>query len=61
MTQNEVERESKLDVAFSILKQLFTEGIITVEQLAAAREKLVERFHPPAASLMDILRPSTMS
>ena len=60
MTQNEFERESNFHFAFSIFKQLFSDGLITAEQLSAARKKLVERFHPPVASLMDTLRPSTM-
>ena len=61
MTQNEFERESNYHFAFSIFKQLFSDGLITAEQLAAAREKLVERFHPPVASLVDILRQPSMS
>ena len=60
MTQNEFERESDFHLAFSIFKQLFSDGLISAEQLSAARKKLVERFHPPVASLMDTLRPSTM-
>ena len=61
MTQNEFERESDFHLAFSIFKQLFSNGLISAEQLSAARKKLVERFRPPVASLVDILRPSTMS
>jgi hypothetical protein len=35
--------------------------LISAEQLSAAMKKLVERFHPPVASLVDILRQPSMS
>ena len=61
MTQNEFERESDFRISYAIFKQLFSNGLISAEQLASARKKLVERFHPPVASLVDILRQPSMS
>lgn len=55
MTQDQFERESNFHLAFSIFRQLYARGLLTVEQLASAREKLVERFNPPIASFPDVL------
>ena len=58
MTQDQFDRESNFRLSFSIFQRLFSLGLLTKEQLAAAREKLVERFQPPIARLPDILAAS---
>lgn len=55
MTQDQFDRESNFRIAFSVFKQLFASSLITAEQLAAAKEKLVERFQPPIGRLTDVL------
>ena len=55
MTQDQFDRESNFRIAFSVFKQLFARGLITAEQLAVAREKLMERFQPPIGRLTDVL------
>ena len=55
MNQDQFDREYNFRLAFSIFQRLFSFGLLTKEQLAAAREKLVERFQPPIARLPDIL------
>lgn len=58
MTQEQFDRECNFRLSFSIFQRLFSLGLLTKEQFAAAREKLVERFQPPIASLPDILTAS---
>ena len=55
MNKDQFDRESNFRLSFSIFQQLFSRGLLTKEQLAAAREKLVERFQPPIACLPDML------
>ena len=55
MLQDQFERESNFQLAYSIFKKMHSEGLLTEKQLANARKKLVERFCPPIASLPDIL------
>ena len=55
MNQDQFERESNFRLSFSIFQQLFSRGLLTKEQLAAAREKLIDRFQPPIACLPDML------
>lgn len=55
MTQEQFDRESSFRLAFSIFKRLYNSGLITAEQLASARKKLLERFNPPIAHLSDVL------
>ena len=59
MTQDQFDRESNFRLSFSIFQRLFSLGLLTKEQLAAAREKLVERFQPPIARLPDMLATRT--
>lgn len=58
MNQDQFERESNFRLSFSIFQRLFARGLLTKEQLAAAREKLVKRFQPPIGRLPDILATS---
>ena len=58
MNQDQFERESNFRLSFSLFQRLFSLGLLTKEQLAAAREKLVEYFQPPIARLPDILAAS---
>ena len=58
MNQDQFERESNFRLSFSIFQRLFARGLLTKEQLSAAREKLVERFQPPIGRLPDILAAS---
>ena len=51
MNQDQFERESNFRLSFSIFQRLFSLGLLTKEQFAAAREKLVERFQPPIGRL----------
>ena len=60
MTQNQFDREANFRLTFSIFKQLFDRGMLTAEQLAAAKEKLIDRFQPPIGSLTDILASSAV-
>ena len=60
MNQDQFERESNFRLSFSIFKQLFDRGMLTAEQLAAAKEKLIDRFQPPIGSLTDILASSAV-
>ena len=60
MTQNQFDREANFRLSFSIFKQLFDRGMLTAEQLAAAKEKLIDRFQPPIGSLTDILASSAV-
>ena len=60
MTKDQFERESNFRLSFSIFQQLFSLGLLTKEQLAAAREKLVERFQPPIGRLPDMLATQTV-
>ena len=55
MTQDQFERESNYQIAFTVFKDLFSQGLLTKEQLAAARRKLIERFQPPVSCLCDVL------
>lgn len=55
MTQDQFDREANFRLSFSIFKQLFDRGLLTAEQLAAAKEKLLERFQPPIGRLTDVL------
>ena len=55
MTKDQFERESNFRLAYSIFQRLFARGLLTREQLAAAREKLIDRFQPPIARLSDKL------
>ena len=55
MTQEQYERESSFQMAFTVFKNLFSQGLISKEQLATARQKLIERFQPPVSCLCDVL------
>ena len=55
MTQDQFERESNFQIAFAVFKNLFSQGLLTKEQLAKAHRKLVERFQPPVSCLCDVL------
>ena len=55
MTQDQFVRESNFRIAFSIFQKLFSCGLLTSDQLAAAREKLIDRFQPPIGGLPDVL------
>ena len=61
MNQEQFERESDYRLAFAIFQRRFKLGLLTAEQLTAAREKLVERFDPPIACLTDVLALSDIS
>ncbi len=58
MTQDQFERESNFRLSFSVFQRLFSLGLLTKEQLAAARVKLIDRFQPPISRLPDILTTS---
>lgn len=51
MNQEQFEREANFRLSFSIFKQLHSMGLLTEEQLDAARQKLIERFQPPIGRL----------
>ena len=55
MNQDQFERESNFRIAFSIFQKLFSHGLLTSDQLAAARDKLIDRFQPPIGRLPDVL------
>ena len=55
MTQDQFERESNFQIAFAVFKNLLSQGLLTKEQFAAARQKLIERFQPPVSCLCDVL------
>ena len=55
MTQEQYERESNFQMALAVFKNLFSQGLLTKEQLAKAHRKLIERFHPPVSCLCDVL------
>ena len=55
MTQEQYERESNFQMAFAVFKNLFSRGLISKQQLATARQKLIERFQPPVSCLCDVL------
>ena len=55
MTQDQFERESNFQIAFAVFKNLFSQGLLTKEQLAKARQKLIKRFQPPVSCLCDVL------
>ena len=55
MTQEQYERESNFQIAFAVFKNLFSQGLLTKEQLATACRKLIERFQPPVSCLCDVL------
>ena len=55
MNQDQFERESNFRIAFSIFQKLFSCGLLTSDQLAVAREKLIDRFQPPIGGLPDVL------
>ena len=55
MTKDQFERESNFRLSFSIFQRLFSLGLLTKEQLDAARKKLVDRFQPPIGRLPDML------
>ena len=55
MNQDQFDRESNFRLAFSIFQRLFNFGLLTADQLAVAREKLIDRFQPPIACLPDML------
>ena len=55
MNQDQFDRESSFRLSFSIFQRLFARGLLTKEQLAATREKLIDRFQPPIARLPDKL------
>ena len=59
MNQDQFERESNFRLSFSIFQRLFSLGLLTKEQLSAAREKLVERVQPPIGRLPDMLATQT--
>ncbi len=60
MTQDQFDREINFRLAFSIFQRLFANGLLTKEQLTAARDKLIDRFQPPIARLPDILATSVV-
>jgi len=60
MTQDQFDREINFRLAFSIFRRLFANGLLTKEQLTAARDKLIDRFQPPIARLPDILATSVV-
>lgn len=49
------EREANCRLSCSIFKRLHSIGLLTAEQLASAREKLIDRFYPPIGRLPDVL------
>jgi len=51
MNQEQFERESNYRLAFAIFQKLYSLGLLTAEQLAEARQKLIERFQPPIGRL----------
>ena len=51
MNQDRFERESNFRLAFAIFQKLYSLGLLTAEQLAEAREKLIARFQPPIGRL----------
>ena len=51
MNQDQFERESNFRLAFAIFQKLYSLGLLTAEQLAEAREKLIARFQPPIGRL----------
>jgi len=51
MNQEQFERESNFRLAFAIFQKLYSLGLLTAEQLAEARQKLIERFQPPIGRL----------
>ena len=51
MNQNQFDREANFRLSFSIFKQLHSMGLLTEEQLDAARQKLIARFQPPIGRL----------
>ena len=51
LNQNQFERESNFRLAFAIFQKLYSLGLLTAEQLAEAREKLIARFQPPIGRL----------
>ena len=51
LNQNQFDREANFRLSFSIFKQLHSMGLLTAEQLDAARQKLIERFQPPIGRL----------
>ena len=55
MNQDQFEREANFRLSFSIFKKLYSLGLLTKDQLATAREKLIDRFQPPIAGLSDVL------
>ncbi len=60
MNQDQFERESNFRLSCAIFQQLFSLGFLTADQLAEAREKLVERFRPPIGCLPDMLATESM-
>lgn len=57
MTQEQFDREANFRISFSIFKQLYNRGLLTAEQLKAARQKLIKRFNPPIGGLRDVISP----
>ena len=55
MSQDQYERETNFRISFSIFKQLYKRGLLTADQLKAARQKLIKRFNPPIGVLTDII------
>ena len=55
MNQDQFDRESNFRLSFAIFQRLFSRGLLTADQLAVAREKLIERFQPPIGCLSDML------
>ena len=51
LNQDQFERESNFRLAFAIFQKLYSLGLLTEEQLDAARQKLIERFQPPIGRL----------
>ena len=51
LNQDQFDREANFRISFSIFKQLHSMGLLTAEQLAEAREKLIARFQPPIGRL----------
>ena len=60
MNQDQFERESNFRLSFSLFQRLFSLGLLTKEQLSAARAKLVEHFQPPIARLQDMRATQTV-
>ena len=51
LNQAQFDREANFRLSFSIFKQLHSMGLLTEEQLDAARQKLIARFQPPIGRL----------